>query len=139
MLIAFGPSYWFAFGPVTVQACRALHYSVYFFAGVAVSAYGLDRSAFVRGGWLARRWMRWVAVALVCFVVLLSIIRDWPPPMGAYGRWFVITYAAISFASFAGFLRFANRRFPIFESLNDNAYGYIWCTISLWFGSSMPS
>jgi surface polysaccharide O-acyltransferase-like enzyme len=43
--------------------------------------------------------------------------------MGAYGRWFVIACAAISFAFLALFLRFANRRFAIVESLNDNAYG----------------
>lgn len=123
MLIGFGSSYWFALGPMTVQACRALHYTVYFFAGVAVSAYGLDRSDFVPGGSLSRRWMLWSAAGLASFMIFLSIITNWPPPIGAFGRWFVIACAALSFACLAIFLRFANRRFAIFESLNDNSYG----------------
>ncbi|HVN86568.1 MAG TPA: acyltransferase [Candidatus Binatia bacterium] len=123
MLLGFGPTLWFVFGPFTVQASRALHYAAYFFAGVAVSAYGLDRSVFVPRGPLARRWMLWALAGLVSFVIFVWIVSHWPPPLGAFGRWFVIACAAISFAFLALFLRFANRRFAIVESLNDNAYG----------------
>ena len=123
MLSAFGSSYWFAFGPLAVQACRALHYGVYFFAGVAVGAYGLEGGSFAPGGALARQWKLWALVALLSFFVFLVIIGKASPPFWSYGCWFVISCAAISFAMLALFLRFSTRRYPILESLNDNAYG----------------
>ena len=123
MLIRFGSSYWFALGPLTVQACRSLHYAVYFFAGVTVSAYGLERSIFVPDGPLARRWALWVLAGIVSFVIFLRVVQNWPPPVGAYGRWFVIACAALTFGMLALFLRFVKQRHAILESLNDNSYG----------------
>jgi peptidoglycan/LPS O-acetylase OafA/YrhL len=123
MLIAFGSSYWFAFGPLAVQACRALHYAVYFFAGVAVGAYGLERSGFAPGGALARQSWLWVLATLLSFFAFLVTIGKPSPPVGPYGSWFVVSCATISFAMLALFLRFSTRRYAIIESLNDNAYG----------------
>ena len=123
MLIAFGSSYWFALGPLAIQACRALHYAVYFFAGVAVGAYGLDRSGFAPGGALARQSKLWVLLALFSFFAFLVTIGKASPPVRSYGCWFVISCAAISFAMLAIFLRFSTRRYAIVESLNDNSYG----------------
>src|SRR5262249_8591093 len=52
------------FGPFAFQPGRLLHYIVYFFAGVGIGAYGLDRGFFARDGLLARQWARWLAGAL---------------------------------------------------------------------------
>src|SRR5208283_3900868 len=79
MLLGFGSAFWFAFGPLTVQASRVLHYAVYFFAGVAVGTYGLDRSAFAPDGPLARRWAIWLVVGLVSFAIFVRIVSHWPP------------------------------------------------------------
>src|SRR5581483_8889013 len=114
MLLRFGVSYWFALGPVAIQASRALHYLAYFFAGVAVGAYGLEASAFAPGGRLARGWGMWVAVAALSAVAFLKVvIRGWPPAPIPYARVFVVACAAISFAWMAIFGRFITRRFGI--------------------------
>ncbi len=124
MLLRFGVLYWFAVGPIAIQASRALHYLAYFLAGVALGVYGLEASAFASGGRLARTWWLWAVVAVISAVAFLRvIIRQWPPPPMPYAGVFVAASAAISLAWMAVFLRFVNGRFPILESLNDNSYG----------------
>ena len=44
-------------------------YLIYFFAGCAVGAYGLDRGLLAIDGALARRWPAWLAVSVAGFVM----------------------------------------------------------------------
>ena len=43
LALIYSPWTWFQYGAFAFQWCRPLHYTVYFFAGVAVGAYGLER------------------------------------------------------------------------------------------------
>src|SRR5690348_15657937 len=82
MAVAFTPSAWFQAGPFAFQVCRPLHYAVYFFAGLGVGAYGLDRGLLAPDGALARRWMPWLALAPATFLlwaVLMSFTIGSPP------------------------------------------------------------
>ena len=53
----FGSESWAVFGPFSIQSSRALHYLVYFLAGVAIGQCGVDRGLLARDGRLARRWL----------------------------------------------------------------------------------
>jgi surface polysaccharide O-acyltransferase-like enzyme len=146
LLLKFGPAQWFALGPFIIQASRVLHYTAYFLAGVALGAYGLDRSAFVPGGSLARWWPLWMLAAVVESIGFLAAISQWPPPMLNYARLFVFACALLSMAWLAVFLRFVNRRYAILESLNDNSYGIylihyvfvVWLQYAL-LGTNLPA
>jgi hypothetical protein len=63
LAVAFGSMTWSAFGPFTFQTSRILHYFLYFTAGVALGAYGIERTFLAEGGPLARRWGVWVGGA----------------------------------------------------------------------------
>jgi peptidoglycan/LPS O-acetylase OafA/YrhL len=152
LAVALIPTDWVSFGPFTVQATRALHYAVYFFAGAALGAYGLGRGPFVPGGTLARRWPVWVAAAVGAFLLtsVLFLVTLSRGAAAGKGSWavvdlaFVLACAASSFAFMALFLRFA-RRGAIGDSLTANAYGmYVthyfivsWLQYAL-LGSSLP-
>jgi surface polysaccharide O-acyltransferase-like enzyme len=98
--------------------------------GVGVGAYGLDRGLLAPRGNLARRWILWGMMALVAFVAAATIslasfsAKSFLPVWGTIGGIsFVFSCAASSFAFLALFVRFANRRSRILDSLRDNAYG----------------
>jgi hypothetical protein len=146
------PTDWVSVGPFTVQASRALHYAVYFFAGAGLGAYGLARGLFVPDGKLARRWTVWLSASVGAFL-LTSVLFLMTLSRGAAagkGSWvvvdlaFVVACAASCFAFMALFLRFA-RRGPLGDSLTANAYGmYVthyfivsWLQYAL-LGSSLP-
>jgi peptidoglycan/LPS O-acetylase OafA/YrhL len=124
------PMYWGAFGPFFVQTSRIVHYFVYFLAGIAVGAYGLDRGLLAPNGELARRWGRWALGAVAAFLFAISVfgfaisaktlLRLW----ATYGGLaFVFSCAASSFACMAIFVHFTRRRSAVWDSLNRNAYG----------------
>src|SRR5207237_10392057 len=53
----YGPSHWFEFGPLSVQANRVLLYAAYFFIGAGVGAANFDRGMLSASGRLANsRW-----------------------------------------------------------------------------------
>jgi peptidoglycan/LPS O-acetylase OafA/YrhL len=60
----FSPWSWNAIGPFSVQLCRPAHYIVYFFAGLTLGSYGLDRGLLACDGRLARHWWAWLAAAI---------------------------------------------------------------------------
>jgi surface polysaccharide O-acyltransferase-like enzyme len=122
MLLWFGPVHWFALGPFSVQASRVLLYATYFVAGVMVGAYGLRDSAFGPDGTLAARWLFWVAAGLASFQLIVWMQIHPPAPM-VYGLAFALSCATMTFAFVGVFLRLANRRIALLESLNDSAYG----------------
>jgi hypothetical protein len=132
MVIVFGPMTWTSVGPIQFQTARLFHYAIYLLAGVGVGAYGIDRGLLAPDGMLARHWMRWSALGVTIFFasiafVLVMMGKPHAMPAAAWGGiggvLFAMTCAAISFAFLALFVRFATRRFWIFDSLSDNEYG----------------
>lgn len=131
MSFAFTPSWWSTVGPFTLQSSRALHYLVYFLAGVCVGMRGVARGLLAPAGDLARHWPAWGCAALLAFA-LAGAVSLAQAADGARVSWgwralagvsFVLSCAASSLASLAVFLRFARRRSAMGESLRANAYG----------------
>jgi peptidoglycan/LPS O-acetylase OafA/YrhL len=131
LALSYGGMHWTAIGPFTVQTSRVIHYAVYFFAGVAIGAGGLDRGLVAPDGTLAAHWPRWLLVGAGAFALAyIATARDFAAG-GASLRWqlasagsFAVACAALSFASLAGFLRLTSRfSTRAVHSLRDNAYG----------------
>jgi surface polysaccharide O-acyltransferase-like enzyme len=123
--IIVGPLQWIGIGPFNAQAGRILLYLVYFFAGTAVGACGIDRSAFRSDGALAKRWWGWLVVGLMSFIVFIIMFVV----VTAMHRTIVseIAFVVCCGSTVLGmtglFLRFAKRRVGIFDSLSENSYG----------------
>lgn len=123
--IIFGPLKWIGIGPFNAQASRILLYLMYFLAGTAVGACGLDRNAFRSEGALAKRWWVWLAVSLISFVVfiiMLVVVSDIERTIISEIA-FVVCCGATVFGMIGLFLRFAKRRVGVFDSLSENGYG----------------
>jgi glucans biosynthesis protein C len=131
LAVVFTPWDWFHVGPFSFQLCRPLHYLVYFFAGVGVGAYGIERGLLAMDGWLVRRWAAAGAAAMVSFVLWLGTVglamaSDGPPPLAVQilqALSFVMCCAAGVMFMLALFLRFANRRLAALDPLQDKTYG----------------
>jgi glucan biosynthesis protein C len=131
LAIAFTPWAWAHYGPFGVQLSHPLHYAVYFFAGLSVGAYGIERGLLALDGMLARRWAIWLAAALAGFLLWIAptaliMAEGGNSPLGlqiAAGLGFVLACASGCFFFAATFLRFATGRLRMFDSLSDNAYG----------------
>lgn len=125
------PWQWVEFGPFAFQPGLALQYVVYFFAGMIVGAGWLERGMLGSGGALARRAGGWIAAALALFVAWLAAMAiavkgPAPPPAAvqiAADITTVLFVATACFAAVAGFIRFANRRQAICQSLGENGCG----------------
>ncbi len=132
MAAIFGPAAWTSFGPFQFQTARLFHYALYFFTGIGVGAYGIERGLLAPAGMLARHWIRWTLWMPAIFVLsvaffLVAISKNSPMSPNAAnligGAIFAVTCASISFAFLGLFVRFATRRRWIFDSLSDNEYG----------------
>ena len=119
------------FGPFAFQPSFTLLYVTYFFAGLGVGAYGLERGLLASDGMLARRWAVWLASALAGFLLWIIPAALTMQPPGAnvpaleiladFGL--VVSCATACFALAAVFLRFAAARSAVVDSLSANAYG----------------
>jgi glucans biosynthesis protein C len=120
---------WVQFGPFSFQRSFALHYAVFFFAGLGVGVVGLEKGLLSSTGMLTKRWARWAGAAVGCF--LLWII---PTALIFQGVAFpglktladfalVLSTAASCFALAAIFLRFGAKPWSVYDSLSANAYG----------------
>ena len=124
-----GPIHWTALGPFAFQTSRILLYAVYFAAGAAVGALGVETAFPERSGALARRWWLWTIGALVAFAATIPAAIAGAahptsrPVLLAGAAAFVASCAASSFAALALFLRFATRARPSLDGLRDQAYG----------------
>jgi surface polysaccharide O-acyltransferase-like enzyme len=120
-----GPLRWIGIGPFHAQAGRILLYLVYFLAGTAVGAIGIERSVFKTDGALAKRWWLWAAVGLMSFTVFIIMIVVVTPMERTIVSEiaFVVCCWAIVSGMTGFFLRFAKRRVRIFDSLSENSYG----------------
>jgi surface polysaccharide O-acyltransferase-like enzyme len=130
LALIYSPWSWFQLGPFSFQWCRPLHYLVYFFAGIAVGSYGLDRGLLAMDGSLARRWSLWASVAFATFLLwigptALVMGTDKPHFVLLFGSalGFVLACAGGGMAVLALALRFATQRQRILDSLSENAYG----------------
>jgi hypothetical protein len=125
------PWSWFQYGPFAFQPSRPLHYAVYFFAGIAVGAYGVERGLLAADGALARRWPVWLGVALVTFLLWIGptamlMEPGWDAPLGlelAANVSFTLACAGGGIFVLAVVLRFAPVRSRMLGSLSENAYG----------------
>ena len=150
----FTPWEWVDFGPFGLQPGLAPQYILYFFTGLAVGAYGLERGLLGPDGMLVRRWAFWLAGMLAAFLLWIIptglIVKGQgaalPPVQIAADLGFVLFAASACFGFAAAFLRFAGARWPIFDSVSENAYGIylfhyvfvIW-TQYLLLGVSLPA
>ncbi len=129
LALIYSPWDWTSYGPFSFQLSRPLHYLVYFFAGCAVGAYGLDRGLLASDGALARHWAAWLAASVAGFVLwalptsLMVDGREAPLLVQiAAALGFVLACASGCFVLLALCLRFAPERTRILDSLSVNAY-----------------
>ncbi len=130
LALIYSPWSWFQLGPVAFQSSRPLHYLIYFFAGIAVGAYGLDRGLLATDGALARRWPVWIAVAIVTFLAWIAptaLVMGTDQPHFALllgsAVGYVLACAGGGMVVLALALRFSTRRRRVLDSLSENAYG----------------
>jgi surface polysaccharide O-acyltransferase-like enzyme len=114
-----------------LQPSFTLHYVIYFFAGIGIGAYGIDRGLLGPGAMLVKRWPRWVAGACAAFLLWITTtamsVNGWDgvvPGLEIIADiGLVLSCAAISFGTAALFVRFAGKPWPGFDSLSKHAYG----------------
>jgi hypothetical protein len=129
--VLFTPLDWNEHGLFAVQYCRPLHYLVYYGAGLAVGAYGLERGLLAVGGMLARHWARWLAAALASVMLwmgLTGLAMSYRTSAPLFLQIVVDSSFSIACASgcffvMAACLRFGARRSRILDSLASNAFG----------------
>jgi glucans biosynthesis protein C len=131
LALAFGPSAWFDHGPFAFQLSRPIHYALYFAAGMALGAGGIERGVIAPDGLLARHWVAWLSAALALLMLWMGLTgltmrAGASAPLGlqilAY-LGFVLACFANCFCVLAISLRFAAKRLPAFAGLKNNAYG----------------
>jgi glucan biosynthesis protein C len=129
LAIRFRPWEWSMFGPFAFQPGRVLHYVVYFSAGIGVGEQGLDRGLLRLDGMLGKRWVLWLGLALLSFVLWMLAtalsMQGYAPPYAdiAADLAFALSSATACFGFAAIFLRLANRPWPRLAGLLQNAYG----------------
>lgn len=131
MAVAFTPSAWIELGPFSLQLSRPLHYALYFFAGVAIGASGIERGLLAVDGPLPSQWAIWVGAAITSLLAWmgltgLTMAGGTSVPLGLQmlaGVSFVLACFASCVGVLAVVLRFAARRLLLFSGLSANAYG----------------
>ena len=122
MLRVFDPGRWLGIGPLRVQIVRLFLYLVYFAAGVAIGARGLERGAFRADGPFAKRWWAWMLAGLFSYVGLSAIFVS-APQSPLVTPIFILEMALVVLGLTSFFLRFARRPVPFLDSLSTNSYG----------------
>jgi glucans biosynthesis protein C len=148
----FGVSDWAEFGPFGWQPDRPLLYLVYFFAGVGIGVPGYDRGLLRPGGKLALRWHIWLGCAAITFLLWMATMA--PATFGHSNVFIdlcayvavalVVTTVCLAFS--AVFLRFANARSAMTDSLSEHAYAIylvhyvfvVWLQYAL-LGAAIPA
>ena len=143
-VVGFGPTYWFEFGPFSVQASRVLLYASYFLIGAGVGAAAVDRGLLGQDGRLAKSSWGWMAVTLVPYCLLWVMIyikrgilgNPSPQPdwyLAIYGVFYVAFSAAILLA-ILGFFLGSKRAWPMLDRMQGDAYGIflVHYPIALW-------
>jgi peptidoglycan/LPS O-acetylase OafA/YrhL len=119
---AFAPGQWLGIWAFEMEVVRVLVYLLYFGAGVAVGARGLERSAFRADGPFAKRWWAWLLAWLLSYGGLtLAFLSAPQSPLARYI--FIVEMALAVLGLTAVFVRFARRPVPVLDSLSANSYG----------------
>ena len=119
---AFAPGQWTGIGPFEMEIVRVFVYLLYFGAGVAIGARGLEQGAFRADGPFARRWWAWLLAWLLSYAGLtLAFVSAPQSPLARY--MFVVEMALAVLGFTAVFVRFARRHVPVLDSLSANSYG----------------
>lgn len=132
--VYYGPSRWFTFGPLDVQASRVLLYAAYFFIGAGIGAANFGRGLLSPEGRLAKSGRGWAVATLVPYGLLWGLIAIKRLILGnpgnlpawyeaSYGLFFVAFSAAILFAILAYFLRFKQSGWSVLDPMQGDAYG----------------
>ena len=125
------PWQWIGFGPFEFQPSLAPQYVVYFFAGVAVGAFGFERGPLDLDGMLVERWAYWLAGSVASFLLWIfptALIVNGSGPSGAglhlmADLGLVLFAWAACFSAIALALRFAAIRSVVLDDVSENAYG----------------
>jgi glucan biosynthesis protein C len=130
--ILFTPWRWNDHGPLALQFCRPLLYAVYYFVGLAIGAYGIERGLLSPRGMLARDWRLWLALTASSLVTWMGLTAL---TMGGNGASpasllqvaadisFAVAGAASLFLVMAATLRLGAGHWPVLDSLAKNAMG----------------
>jgi peptidoglycan/LPS O-acetylase OafA/YrhL len=131
LALTYTPWAWFQLHSFAFQYCRPLHYAVYFLAGAALGAYGLERGLLAPDGVLARRWPIALGAAILGLALWMTptaVIAGagnegplWLQVTANFG--FVACCASGCLFVMAVCIRFATCRRRILDSLSANAYG----------------
>ncbi len=108
----FGAFHWTVIGPFHFQTSRIILYVVYFLAGTMVGAYGLEDTWLTSKSAPAKYWWLWLLAGIIAWVNIQP-----------FYLLFTVSCAAVVFGVIGAFLRFAQQRTSIMDSLSDNAYG----------------
>lgn len=130
----FGPSHWFAWGPIAVQASRVLLYAAYFAFGIGVGAASISRGLLSVEGALPKQWLGWSFAAFIPYAAmwgLIAIKREVlgnPPELPLwyeffYGLAYAIFSAAMLFALLGFFLRYKSNGWSSLDFMQRDAYG----------------
>lgn len=130
LALAFTPWAWIEHGPFGLQFSRPLLYAVFYFAGLGIGAFGLERGLLAPDGMLARYWAVWLAAALSSFLAwmgltALAMSYGESAPLAlqvVVDSSFALACASGCFFVMAGCLRFLTMRSPILDSLAKNAF-----------------
>jgi surface polysaccharide O-acyltransferase-like enzyme len=136
MHLAVGDGAWFEPGhyPFPIQTSRILLYPACFFTGVGIGVVSLRAGILAENGEIARRWLVWLAMAVLFFGVLLLLIyahHNWmenfaSPPLWwrtAYGLTFAMFSAAMAFTVPATSLRLSGSSLRLLDAMQPQAYG----------------
>ena len=134
MRLAFDATRWFEFGPISIQASRALLYPTCFFFGAAIGYSDLNRGLLGHDGALAQRWGCWALAALAAYGLLVALVyyrRGILPDPNVLPEWWQIAYAFVfvllsataSFAILGGFIRLSAAAMPLLDAMQPAAYG----------------
>lgn len=120
---AFGAEQWLGIGPFQMQISRVFLYLLYFAAGVAIGARGLERGAFRTDGPFAKRWWAWLPAGVIAYVGLTLACDSAKSGDVLIGYAFTIACALLVLGITSVFLRFVKQRVQIIDNLSRNAYG----------------
>jgi len=122
MRVAFAPSQWAGIGPFRMEIVRVFVYLLYFAAGVAIGARGLERSAFRADGRFARYWWAWLLGGAASYGALAWIYSSGPTsPWVKYV--FLLEMGLVVLGLTAFFLKVFRRPNRALDSLSRSSYG----------------